>query len=128
LADLFLEKMQIVKIGEKDVKDTTILLWEHEPGDQDKGRINVNYIAKLLADDWGFYHTVTTNLKKTRDYANSLTLLNPEDRKMIESRIDALLDKIEREGKSMKWKMRAKAGTRVKWYDDAEDVENRIAT
>lgn len=128
LADLFLEKMQIVKIGEKDVKDTTILLREHELGDQDKGRINVNYIAKLLADDWGFYYTVTTNLKKTRDYASSLTLLSPEDRKMVESRIDALLDKIEREGKSMKWKMRARAGTRVKWYDDAEDVENRIAT
>ena len=128
LADLFLEKMQIVKIGEKDVKDTTILLREHELGDQDKGRINVNYIAKLLADDWGFYYTVTTNLKKTRDYASSLTLLSPEDQKMVESRIDALLDKIEREGKSMKWKMRARAGTRVKWYDDAEDVENRIAT
>ena len=47
---------------------------------------------------------------------------------MVESRIDALLDKIEREGKSMKWKIRGRAGTRVKWYDDAEDVENRIAT
>ena len=107
LADLLLEKMQIVKIGEKDVKDTIILLREHELGDQDNGRINAGYIAKLLADDWGFYYTVTTNLKKTKDYANSLTILNPEDRKLVEGRIDALLDKIEREGKSMKWKMRS---------------------
>lgn len=128
LADLLLEKLQIVKIGEKDVKDIIILLREHELGDKDDGRINMDYIAKLLADDWGFYYTVTTNLKKTRDYANSLTILSPEDRKLVESRIDAFLDKIEREGKSFKWKMRAKAGTKVQWYDDAEDVENRAAT
>jgi hypothetical protein len=128
LADLLLEKMQIVKLGEKDVKDTIILLREHELGDSDNGRINMDYIAKLLADDWGFYYTVTTNLKKTRDYANSLTVLSQEDRKLAGSRIDMLLDKIEREGKSFKWKMRAKAGTKVQWYSDAEDVEDRTAT
>lgn len=128
LADLLLEKMQIVKIGEKDVKDIVILLREHELGDKDNVGINMNYIAKLLADDWGFYYTVTTNLKKTRDYANNLTVLSQEDRKLVESRIDALLERIEREGKSFKWKMRARAGTKVQWYDDAEDVENRAAT
>lgn len=128
LADLFLEKMQIVKIGEKDVKDTIILLREHELGDQDDARINWEYISELLADDWGFYFTVTTNLKKTKDYTSTLALLNPEDRQQIENRIDALLDRIRREGKSVKWKMRARAGTKIKWYNDAEDVENRIAT
>jgi hypothetical protein len=46
---------------------------------------------------------------------------------MVEKRIGVLLDKIEREGKSIKWRMRAKAGTSVKWYEDAEDVENRAA-
>ncbi len=128
LADLFLEKMQIVKIGEKDVKDTIVLLREHELGDQDDARINWEYISELLADDWGFYFTVTTNLKKTKDYTSTLALLNPEDRQQIENRIDALLDRIRREGKSVKWKMRARAGTKMKWYNDAEDVENRIAT
>ena len=128
LADLLLEKMQIVKIGEKDVKDTVILLREHELGDKDNGGINMSYIAKLLADDWGFYYTVTTNLKRTREYVNVFAILSQEDRKHVESRIDTLLDRIEREGKSFKWKMRARAGTKVQWYDEAEDVENRIAT
>lgn len=128
LADLFLEKMQIVRIGEKDVKDTIILLREHELSDEGNAGINMDYIAKILADDWGFYYTVTTNLKKTRDYASNLAVLNPGDRKLIEDRIEKLLEKIEGEGKTIKWKMRARAGTKIKWYNDAEDVENRTAT
>ncbi len=128
LADLFLEKMQIVKIGEKDVKDTVILLREHELGDEDGETINSKYVSELLADDWGFYYTVTTNLKKTRDYASNLSSLDSNDRQKIEMKVDALLDRIQRESKSMKWKMRARAGTKIKWYNDAEDVENRTAT
>jgi len=128
LADLLLEKMQIVKIGEKDVRDTIIFLREHELSDQDDETINMDYIAKLLADDWGFCYTVTTNLKKTRDYATTFMILSLEDRRLVESRIDKLIDKIEREHKSMKWRMRAKAGTKIKWYNDPEDVENREAT
>lgn len=125
LADLLLEKMQIVKIGEKDVKDTIVLFREHELSNSDDGSINMSYIAQLLADDWGFYHTVTTNLKKARDYADALSMLNPQERQLVKSRIDALLGAIEREGKSFKWRMRARAGTKIKWYTDAEDVENR---
>lgn len=128
LADLLLEKMQIVKIGEKDVKDIIILLREHELADHDDEKINVGYIAKILGGDWGFYYTVTTNLKKAIDYATTLPTLTTEDRKLVETRIEAILNRIEREPKSVKWKMRARAGTKVKWYNDAEDVENRTAT
>ena len=128
LADLLLEKTQIAKIAEKDVKDIIILLREHELGESDNGAVNVRYIAKLLADDWGFYYTVTTNLKKTRDYADSLTMLNSEEKQLVKGKIDTLLDRIETEGKSFKWKTRAKAGTKMKWYTDAEDVENRGMT
>ncbi len=125
LADLLLEKMQIVKIAEKDVKDTIILLREHDLGDNDDGVVNVRYISKLLSDDWGFYYTATTNLKKTRDYVDTLSVINSTEKRLVKSRIDSLLARIEGEGKSFKWRMRAKAGTKVKWYNDAEEVENR---
>jgi hypothetical protein len=128
LADLLLEKMQIVKIGEKDVKDTIILLREHELGESDNNIVNVHYVAKLLADDWGFYYTVTTNLKKTRDYAHGLSMLSSDEKQLVTGRIDTLLELIEKESKSFKWKVRAKAGTKMKWYTDAEDVENRGLT
>ncbi|MBS7621195.1 hypothetical protein KEJ32_03670 [Candidatus Bathyarchaeota archaeon] len=67
LSEILLEKMQIVKIAEKDIKDALVLLREHEIGETDDEKINSAYIAKLLSDDWGFYHTVTTNLKRIRD-------------------------------------------------------------
>jgi hypothetical protein len=124
LADLLLEKMQIVKIGEKDVKDAIILLKDHDLGDNDRV-VNTRYISKLLSDDWGFYYTVTTNLKKTRDYADSLSAINLSEKELVKSRIDTLLSSIEGEEKSFKWRMRAKAGTKIKWYNDAEEVENR---
>jgi len=125
LADLLLEKMQIAKINEKDLKDTVILLLGHELSDKDGDTINAKYVAKLLSDDWGFYYTVTSNLNTTRDYAEKLTLLSPEEKTIVTRRIDALLDQIEKQGKSIKWRMRAKAGTRMPWYDETENVENR---
>ncbi|MGO9644858.1 MAG: hypothetical protein ACLPY5_08945 [Candidatus Bathyarchaeia archaeon] len=125
LADLLLEKMQIAKINEKDLKDTVILLLGHELSDKDGETINAKYVAKLLSDDWGFYYTVTNNLKTTRDYAERLTLLSPEEKTVVTGKIDALLDQIEKQGKSIKWRIRAKAGTRMPWYDETENVENR---
>jgi len=125
LADLLLEKMQIAKINEKDLKDTVILLLGHELSDKDGDTINTKYVAKLLSDDWGFYYTVTSNLKTTREYAEKLTLLSSEEKAIVMRKIDTLLSQIEKQGKSIKWRMRAKAGTRMPWYDETENVENR---
>ena len=124
LADLFLEKMQIVKIGEKDIKDTIILLLEHELGESDNETVNVKYIAKLLANDWGWYYTVTTNVEKMKNYVDTLTVLSSEEKQVVKSRINTLSERIEKEDKSMRWKFRAKAGPKVKWYADVDDVEN----
>ena len=62
LAELLLEKMQIVKINEKDLIDTIMLLREHPVGETDKETINAGLIARTLASDWGFWRTVTGNL------------------------------------------------------------------
>ncbi|HUO43101.1 MAG TPA: hypothetical protein VMU35_09005 [Methylomirabilota bacterium] len=124
LADLFLEKMQIVKIGEKDIKDTIILLLEHELGESDDGTLNVKYVAKLLGNDWGWYYTVTTNIEKMKNYVDGLAMLSSDEKQIVKSRISTLSERIEREDKSMKWKFRAKAGPKVKWYADVDDVEN----
>ena len=124
LADLFLEKMQIVKIGEKDIKDTIILLLEHELGESDDGTLNVKYVTKLLGNDWGWYYTVTTNIEKMKNYVDGLGMLSSDEKQIVKSRISTLSERIEREDKSMKWKFRAKAGPKVKWYTDVDDVEN----
>lgn len=126
LADLLLEKLQIVKMSEKDAKDVVVLLREHDFGMAKlSGTIDSEYIVKLLSDDWGFYYTVTTNIGKVVEFANENPSLPEADKELVIHRLNGLLQQLESSHKTMKWNMRAKIGTRSKWYDEAEDVENR---
>ena len=124
LADILLEKLQIVQIAEKDIKDIIILLREHDVGENDEDTIDCGYVSKLLSKDWGFYYTATTNLRKTRDHFldNYFGVLSEEDRAIIEARINYLLDRIEKEDKSFGWKMRSRIGTKMRWYREVEEI------
>ena len=122
LAELLLEKMQIVQLTEKDIKDTIILLLTHDIGDNDKETINGKYVAKVLANDWGFYYTVTTNLNKVKEYAPNFKILNNEQLEKINTQTNSMLNIIENEPKSMGWKIRSKIGMKKKWYNEVESL------
>ena len=122
LTDMFLSKLQIVKINEKDIIDSVVLLREHEVGSGDKEMVNEDYIAKLFAADWGFWRTATENLEKIKNFAHTYTKLTDEDKKDVEKKITQLQERIEKEPKSMKWKMRNKVGDKKQWYEDVEEV------
>jgi hypothetical protein len=122
LVDLLLEKMQIVQINEKDIKDTILLLREHAVGNGESETIDSQHLSKLLSNDWGFYYTVTTNLKKVTEFLPVYTALSEDDRKDVSSKVSALIEKIESAPKSAKWKMRATVGTKKKWYEDVEET------
>lgn len=121
LAELLLTKMQIVRLTEKDMVDSLVLLREHHIGSNDKETINGDLIAKLLANDWGFYYTFSTNMQKIADEAQKRNMKG-EDKGDITNKVKALLEMIENEPKSFKWKMRQKVGTRKKWYTDVENI------
>jgi len=121
LADILLEKMQIHRINEKDVKDSIVLIRAHGLGDTDKESINEAYIAKLLSGDWGFHHTVTNNLNKTKLLLQDYNI-PPPDQEDVVSKIDRLLTRIENEPKSSKFKMRARIGEKKKWYNDVDET------
>jgi hypothetical protein len=122
LADIILEKMQIVHMNEKDVVDTIMLLREHAVGDSAQETIDAPYIAKLLADDWGFYYTVTRNLSEVENRLPTYGQLSDEDRRDISGKIQTLLKIVEDEPKTVRWRLRSRVGTRSKWYTDVEDV------
>ena len=115
-ADCFLEKAQIVDINEKDLKDLSLLLLEYDLTSDDTG-INEPYITALLGRHWGFYYTVTQNLEKITQYAER-SPLGDDQVALIESRVADLREAIEAEPKSLRWKLRSKVGTKVKWYED----------
>lgn len=124
LADLSLEKFQIVTLNEKDIKDMLMLFAAHPVGETDQGTINGKYISELLSKDWGFYYTTTTNLGKIRSgISRYAQFFSTKDLAQIENGISDLEKMIQAAPKSLKWKTRAMIGPKVQWYNDVEEVE-----
>ncbi len=122
LADLLLEKMQIVRLTEKDIKDTIVLLREHEIGTTENETVNYKYISSILADDWGFYYTVVNNLEKVRFSLDGYDALTNIDRSCVRERITKLIKYIDDEPKSLSWRLRAKVGIKKRWYTEVDEV------
>jgi hypothetical protein len=124
LADLSLEKFQIVRINEKDIRDMLMLFAAHPVGDIETETINGKYIAGIMSKDWGFYYTTSMNLGKIRKGLERYTdLFTAQDCQYIQERITVLEKMIADAPKSLAWKARAAVGTRVQWYNDVEEVE-----
>jgi hypothetical protein len=121
LADLMLQKLQIVQINDKDLKDAMLLFLAAPISDTDEDAINAKYIAKLFSEDWGFYFTATSNLKKIKEAMSGVKALTDGQRGIIADKVDNFLKFIEDTPKSGKWKNRAKTGTSKPWYQEVSD-------
>jgi hypothetical protein len=121
LAELLLTKLQVVELTDKDMRDTVALLLAHEVSDQDHEAINADVIAALTADDWGLWRTTQLNLERLRDGIGTLGL-GPGEQRLVLERIDALWERIEREPKSRRWRLRARVGERKRWYEVPDEV------
>lgn len=124
LAELFLQKSQIVEINERDVKDLCVLFLEHDVSNNDDNTINSGMISERLSKDWGFYYTVTTNLAKLKKQMWNYTDMFADDQlKLIDERANKLTNEIEQKDKSLGWKIRARVGNKTQWYNPVEEVE-----
>lgn len=121
LTDLLLQKLQIVQINDKDLKDAMLLLLAARVGAADDGMINARYVAKLMSVDWGFYYTSTTNLGRIRTAVEGVAALDDAQRGRICEQADLLSKYIEEAPKSWGWKNRAKVGNKKIWYKEVSD-------
>ena len=121
VSDTLLTKLQIFHLNDKDVRDIVTLLKDLPLAEDDSsGAINVNYIAKRCAQDWGLYHDVTLNLGLCSKRASTCGLTAIEFSSVQDS-IDRLTAALEQAPKSVSWRLRAKLGTRRPWHDEIED-------
>lgn len=122
-AELLLTKAQIAELNRKDALDIASLLLFTETGADDEGRINLTRLAQLCGSDWGLYKTTSINLKRVEDVVSdaNVNLTEPE-RGVIVKRIGEILRTFETMPKSLAWQMRDKVGTRVRWYEEVEEV------
>ena len=125
LAEMLMQKMQIVQINEKDLIDTIMLLLEHRLTEDDAG-VNIDLVASVCSKDWGWWRTLTMNLVKVKQMAATYAELSDEEQRRVAEQVDAAVEAIEREPKSLGWRMRAKIGDRKKWYQDVGELAGDV--
>jgi hypothetical protein len=125
VADLLLSKLQIVELNEKDVHDLVHLLsgFEVVAGDE-PGAIGMDRVGTVVARDWGWWRTVTMNLDKLAELATGEHSDLVPDRRPFDpaTQARALRAHCDAVPKGMGWKLRAKVGDRVQWYQVPEEV------
>ena len=126
-ADLLLSKLQIFELNGKDVHDITHLLAGVPVGTADEAApgevIDAGRFSQVLGSDWGWWRTCTGNLEKLPALLEENTELAPPRPRFDPLEQAARLREVaESAPKSMKWRMRAGVGDRVRWYELPEEV------
>jgi hypothetical protein len=123
-ADLLLSKLQIFELNAKDARDITHLLSGVPVGGNVEGPvIDTGRFGAVLAADWGWWRTTTGNLEKLPVLlAESPEMVPPQPRFDALEQAARLLEAAKSAPKSMKWKLRANVGDRVRWYELPEEV------
>src|SRR5437773_6686620 len=120
---IFLEKLQIHRIGRKDLVDLLVTFLGHdvkEKANGDREAVDAGHIANLLADDWGFWYESMQNLEKTRQMLAQFIgegRISQDLAQRIRSRITELESKLQSVPKGRHWERRAKVGTAKPWVD-----------
>jgi hypothetical protein len=121
IEDLLLQKLQVHELTDCDVIDAAVVLATHDVGTAgDQERIDRDYVAGVLAGDWGFHRDATANLDRVAAAA-----VVPLSAERVAGAAGELREAIEQARKSMAWRMRARVGERMQWW---EDVSERVDT
>jgi hypothetical protein len=127
VSDVLLTKLQMAHLNEKDERDILALLHDLGLGSVGKsgatgvpGVIDLSYIARLCAQDWGLFHDVMSNLSLLRQSLDSYAL-EPDARDRVFEKLARLEQAIQAEPKSHVWRLRAKIGTRLPWHETVEE-------
>ena len=124
LADLLLTKLQVWEINSKDLADITCLLADRPiaagPGDGDV--IDMARIVALTGTDWGLCHTLERNLTEVAAFARQRGPTDARFDPVLQA--ETLLAAMAAGPKSLAWRLRARVGERVRWYETPEEVRH----
>ena len=119
LADLLLTKLQVAKLSDKDVTDILALILDNKLSEDESG-LNVLYLARFLAKDWGWWRTSTETLDRLNVELPRVGL-DPVQKSTVQGRLHDLRHAIDAEPKSIPWRARSKVGDRWGWRVDPEE-------
>jgi hypothetical protein len=125
--DLLLSKLQIFELNDKDAQDVVYLLSAYAVGESEEvGVIDLRVFQKIVGEDWGWWRTVTMNLDRIANLVEveyerlvpAVASIDPADQ------LAALQHAARDAPKSRRWKMRARLGDRVRWYQVPEESQH----
>jgi hypothetical protein len=125
-SDVLLIKLQMARLEEKDERDVFALLQDLPllagGGPGDRAAIDVAYLARLCAHDWGLYHDVQLNVTLLRSRLAAFGA-HPEIEDRVQDALSVIESAIEAEPKPASWRMRARIGTRMPWRNTVEEQD-----
>jgi len=124
-ADLFLSKLQIFYLNEKDIHDVVTLCKDVYVDFEDRpGVLNLRYVAETCADDWGLYIDVMSNVDTALERLDQYDLtINAFTR--VRRTLELAQAMMTDEAKSLRWRLRARVGKRLAWRREVEDTGGR---
>lgn len=127
VTDLLLSKLQIVEINEKDVVDVVYLLAAYPVvGGDEPGTIGLDRIRAVVADDWGWWRTLTGTLGNVRDVVEGRRedLLPTGGNNDVLGGLHLIKEAADTVPKTLRWKLRARIGERKRWYQVPDEEEH----
>ncbi len=120
-ADLFLSKLQIVNLNEKDVHDAITLVKDvYVDFQPHPGVLDLHHVAEVCAADWGLYIDVMNNIDTVIDHVADYDL-GPRDAARVRRTLELAQDTMTEQAKTLRWRVRARIGKRVRWYAEVEE-------
>ena len=124
VVDMLLSKLQIIRLNEKDAQDIIYLLSAHPvQHEAAPGSISLEAFRAIVANDWGWWRTATMNLEKIQALIRQET-----DRRVPANaqhdpaaQASTLITAANEVPKSKRWKLRARIGDRVRWYQEPDE-------
>jgi hypothetical protein len=120
LANLLMTKLQIAQINQKDLMDILALFVDHDvDASGDEEAISLAEILTVTSADWGWHTSIEDNLVKARQLANEF--LAAETSGVVQERVERLTQAMDQAPKSLKWRLRARIGRKIPWYELPEE-------
>ena len=110
---LLISKLQVYEMTEKDRMDIAALLAACTIEE-----LRPDLVARRCAHDWGLWRSLTRSLAAVAAAPPGLTVW---ERLRMDENADRLREAMDREPKSLRWKLRSRLGDRVRWYELPEE-------
>ena len=122
ITDTLATKLQMHAPERRDVRDALMLLAAARAEGTGADAIDAEYVGDLCAHDWGLFYDVALNLQRCSEALEEADLTEAE-RDRAAALLARLTGAIDGAPKRLPWRLRARVGTRRRWWDIVEDQE-----